>query len=267
MRKITALLAAIICCGAMLTACSDKGNTNEESKQESSASESTEPDSQGEKITGTTKRTVSNEEKGDGKIIAVPALTKAEKRASEKKFNIAGVGNILLDVDWSVISGGADSDIPILNEYPIVLQYKTGVDTCTITVEDGCETAETFAANTVESYKSAFGAAFDSIDIDDFERINIDGIDSFKIEAEVVSQGIEFEMLHILSNAENSNKTVSIMFLDKSGETEDIFDDFEKKKLEYNQSFIRGTTTAEAAKERIRSRTRARDELLSRAGR
>lgn len=266
MKRIAALLVGIICCGAMLTACSGKENTNEGSKQESSVSEGTEPDAQGERIAGTTKRTLSDDERGGGKIITAPDVTKAAKRAKEKTFNIVGVGNLILDEDWSVISGGGNGSIPSLSEYPAVLQYKTGTDTCTITVEDGCETEEAFAANTEESYKTAFGAAFDSIDIDDFERINIGGIDSYKIEAEVVSQGIELEMLHILSNAENSNKTVSVMFLDKSGETEDLFDDFEKKKLNYNQSFIRGKTGDELKNRREDLRKR-REDMFSRVSR
>ena len=203
MKRITALFAALMCCAAMVTACSDKGNTSEESKQESSAAESTEPDASMESAAGTTKRTLSDEEKGEGNIITAPNITRAAKQAKEKTFNIVGVGDLVLNEDWSVISGGGNGSIPSINEYPAILQYKTGTDTCTITVEDGCETEEAFAANTEESYKAVFGAAFDSIDIDDFERINIDGVDSFKIEAEVVSQGMEFEMLHILSNAEN----------------------------------------------------------------
>ena len=267
--KIKAFMCIIsaFCMFTAFTACSDKGGSSSESSKAESSAQSAAEESKKE-ITLPTKSSEALERQKErlSKIRAQVSQSAKQQEVVKKYFGFGNYGSVILDSDW-ILESADESKISVeLDEYPAILKYKTGTDTCTVVIEDGCETEEAFAANTEESYKTAFGAAFDSIDIDDFERINIGGIDSYKIEAEVVSQGIELEMLHILSNAENSNKTVSVMFLDKSGETEDLFDDFEKKKLNYNQSFIRGKTADELKKRREDLRKR-REDMFSRVSR
>lgn len=71
-------------------------------------------------------------------------------------------------------------------------------------------------------YIEAYGSAYDSIDITEFEQITIDEFDSFRIKADVVFKGEKFTMIHVISN-DVSEKSFSWMLLDSDGE----FDDFD----------------------------------------
>ena len=240
--KIKAIICIVsaFCMLTAFTACSDKGgSSSESSKAESSAQSAAE---------GTKKEVTLPTKSPEAQKKLEERLSKAKanmnvktqsQEAIKKYFEFGNYGSVILDSDW-ILDSADESKISVeFDEYPTVLKYKTGTDTCTVVVEDGCETEEAFAANTEESYKAAFGSQFDSIEIDEFEKLTIANVDSFKIEADVTVKGIEFEMLHILSNSTSANKTVSIMLLDQSGEIEDMFDDFEEEHIGYKVPLYR----------------------------
>ena len=247
--KIKALMCIVsaFCMLTAFTACSDKGGSSSESSKAESSAETAKEESKKE-ITLPTKspealekqkerfsKARANMKGSSGAKVGI----KTGETVMKKYFEFGCYGSVILDSDWTLDSAD-ESEISVnFDSYPTVLKYKTGTDTCTVVVEDGCETEEAFAANTEESYRAAYGSQFDSIEIDEFEKLTIDNVDSFKIEADVTAGGIEFEMLHILSNSTSANKTVSIMLLDKSGETEDLFDDFEEENINYKVPLYR----------------------------
>lgn len=256
--KIKAFMCIIsaFCMLTAFTACSDKGGSSSESSKAESSAQSAAEESKKE-ITLPTKSSEALERQKErlSKIRAQVSQSAKQQEVVKKYFGFGNYGSVILDSDW-ILESADESKISVeLDEYPAILKYKTGTDTCTVVIEDGCETEEAFAANTEESYKAAFGSQFDSIEIDEFEKLTIDNVDSFKIEAEVTAGGVEFEMLHILSNSTSANKTVSIMLLDKSGETEDLFDDFEEENINYGVPLYRDKlkTGRDAIEEKIKN--------------
>lgn len=166
----------------------------------------------------------------------------SEPEASEKLINLYGKGiNVYLDSNWTALSGTESDDIYLASvvSYPAIFQYKDNPEsTCTIIVQDGCETSEAFAANTEEAYIAAFGSEFDMLDIISFEFIDINNIASIKVIAKAEKNGVVFDMMHILSNDINKERTYSIMLLDADGSIIELFDAFEEK-LSYPYSISR----------------------------
>ncbi|MBQ8724791.1 MAG: hypothetical protein IJY74_03860, partial [Oscillospiraceae bacterium] len=114
-----------------------------------------------------------------------------------------------------------------LSAFPAILQYEETGSTCSIVMEDGCETDEAFGANTEESYISVFGSQFDEIEITGFEFIEVDSIDSIKVLGKVKAGGTEFDMMHLISNCTYKEKTISYMILDADGSLADFIECFE----------------------------------------
>lgn len=144
---------------------------------------------------------------------------------SDKAFTLKDCTTSLFMVNgWEILSVGTatNQQCDEITSFPAVLQYLDTKTTLTVTVADEVEEKETFLANTKESYITAYGNAYESIDITEFEQLSIDEFDSFKIKANVVIKGESFTMIHILSN-DVSGKTFSWMLLDSDGE----FDDFD----------------------------------------
>ena len=111
----------------------------------------------------------------------------------------------------------------MITSLPAVVQFKDTKDTLTITVVDVSEDRDSFLAGTEESYKAAYGAAYDSIDITEFRQLSIGKgeYDSFEIKADVVIKGESFKMIHVLSN-DVSGKSYSWMLLDSDGQFENF---------------------------------------------
>ncbi len=166
----------------------------------------------------------------------------SESEASEKLINLYGKGiNVYLDSNWTALSGTESDDIYLASvvSYPAIFQYKDNpANTCTIVVQDGCETAEAFAANDEESYIAAFGAEFDTLEITSFEFMDIEEVDSIKIIAKAEKNGVSFDMMHILSNNINKESTYSFILLDADGSITALFDNFEEK-LYYQHTMSR----------------------------
>ena len=135
------------------------------------------------------------------------------------------VTSVSLDEGWKIISGGEATDMQtdMITSLPAVVQFKDTKDTLTITVVDVSEDRDSFLAGTEESYKAAYGAAYDSIDITGFRQLSIGKgeYDSFEVKADVVIKGQSFKMIHILSN-DVSGKSYSWMLLDSDGQFEDF---------------------------------------------
>lgn len=168
-----------------------------------------------------------------GKRLTAPkvTITTTKPAARPMGINLNSEGaNIHFDTDWTPLTDhdrNTDTYI-VLTSFPAILQYKSPLSTCTVVMEEGCETEKAFAANTKESYIEAFGSQFDSIEISSFEFIKIDSIDSIKVTGSVISDSAEFEMAHIISNCTYKEKTISYMLLDADGNLTDMFADFEE---------------------------------------
>lgn len=255
-KRITAITLSL-CIFSVLTACGDSNSSKENSQQAVSVQTSinditTSVSTKISKPIAYTKAKPSEEDLKKYKkrlndtvsgtkipiSTANPKAKTSEQKIADKTFNLYGKGiNINLDCDWTLIQGGTDDNMyASITEYPAVLQYKTKTDTCNVVVADGSESEEEFASNNEESYISAYGASFDSIDIVSFENLEIDGLDSYKIIADVSSSGKKFKMMHILSNSTVKDKTISIMFLDNSGSITELYDNFEEKNIYYSDT-------------------------------
>lgn len=172
------------------------------------------------KITGTVKKTAKVRGKYDTNNTTLKTYSH-----SNKAFTLKDCSTSLFMVNgWEILSGGTatDQQSDEITSFPAVLQYLDTKTTLTITVADEVEEKESFLSGTEQTYIEDYGAAYDSIDITEFEQITIDEFDSFRIKANVVIKGEKFTMIHVISN-DVSEKSFSWMLLDSDGE----FDDFD----------------------------------------
>ena len=154
----------------------------------------------------------------------VPLETAKQYTHSNKAFTLKDCSTSLFMVNgWEILSGGiaTEQQSDQITSFPAILQYLDTKTTLTITVANEIEEKETFLANTEELYISAYGSAYDDIEITEFEQITIDEFDSFRIKANVVVNGESFTMIHIITN-DVSGKTFSWMLLDSDGEFADF---------------------------------------------
>lgn len=143
---------------------------------------------------------------------------------SDKAFTLKDCAtSIFMENGWELLSGGTatEQQTDEITSFPAVAQYLDTKTTLTITVTDECEDRDSFLAGTEETYIAAYGSAYDSIDITDFQQLSIDGFDSFIIKADAVIKGESFAMTHILSN-DVSGKSYSWMLLDSDGKFADF---------------------------------------------
>lgn len=262
------IMAAIFSIFAVISLTSCKGNENNTEKAEVTSTEAVVSSENEETIAVPEKSTENLEKvkkniKSNSKNTPVQTTAVQTKTAEEEKkiFNISGSGmNVYLTSDWVY----QNADEPYLEEIektPAILMYKTNVDNCTVLFADGCETEEEFANNTEESYISAYGSQFESINITSFESLEIDGLASFKIIADVKIGGKDVKMMHIISNSTVKNKTISVMLIDTDGETVSLFDNFEENNIYYSETLstdfrIKTGDDMNSVKERFNERKR-----------
>ncbi len=204
-----------------------------------------------------------------GKRLTAASIKTPEKPVSTVKNMGVGISEegvtMHINSNWSAITEyerTSETFIKLLS-FPAILQYDGTANTCTIVMEDGCETDEAFAANTEDSYLTVFGSQFDEIEITDFEFMEIDSIDSIKITGKIKSNGVEFDMMHIISNCTYKEKTISYMLLDADGSMTDFIDSFEDD-ITYT-SFFNGETEAKTKEMRDR-RNKLRDMVYDEDG-
>lgn len=220
-RNLLAVIMTGACLTALLTACG--GDDSSSSVENSAETSVTEASSTGKKLTvvpdnGKVSVSVNAED--------IMKKSKSSSKISSKVFKIDGyASSVSLDEGWKLISGGEATDMQtdMITSLPAVVQFKDTKDTLTITVVDVSEDRDSFLAGTEESYKAAYGAAYDSIDITGFRQLSIGKgeYDSFEVKADVVIKGQSFKMIHILSN-DVSGKSYSWMLLDSDGQFEDF---------------------------------------------
>ncbi len=218
----TNLLAVIMtgaCLTALLTACGgDDSSSSVENSAETSVTEAS--------LTGKKLTAIPDDVKVTRNAADIMEKSKSSSKISSKVFKIDGyASSVSLDEGWKLISGGEATDMQtdMITSLPAVVQFKDTKDTLTITVVDVSEDRDSFLAGTEESYKAAYGAAYDSIDITGFRQLSIGKgeYDSFEVKADVVIKGQSFKMIHILSN-DVSGKSYSWMLLDSDGQFENF---------------------------------------------
>lgn len=211
--KIISCFLAAVCLTATLTAC---GNNNSET-----ASTSQEP-----------KVTIQNTLPSAPKVsFNTPSNIKPRQsikvtpnKHSNKCFMLEGSAiSITMENGWEIEKGGnkTDNQTDCINSFPAVIKYLDTKNTIIIDVSEQCEDKDTFLANTKESYIEAYQVEFDTLNISDFEQLEIDKADSFKIVADVVINGEKYKMTHIISNNVD-NKDLSWMLLDSDGSFNDF---------------------------------------------
>ena len=218
-RKLLAVIMTGACLTALLTACGgDDSSSSVENSAETSVTEAS--------LTGKKLTAIPDDVKVTRNAADIMEKSKSSSKISSKVFKIDGyASSVSLDEGWKLISGGEATDMQtdMITSLPAVVQFKDTKDTLTITVVDVSEDRDSFLAGTEESYKAAYGAAYDSIDITGFRQLSIGKgeYDSFEVKADVVIKGQSFKMIHILSN-DVSGKSYSWMLLDSDGQFEDF---------------------------------------------
>ena len=218
-RNLLAVIMTGACLTALLTACGgDDSSSSVENSAETSVTEAS--------LTGKKLTAIPDDVKVTRNAADIMEKSKSSSKISSKVFKIDGYGSsVSLDEGWKLISGGEATDMQtdMITSLPAVVQFKDTKDTLTITVVDVSEDRDSFLAGTEESYKAAYGAAYDSIDITGFRQLSIGKgeYDSFEVKADVVIKGQSFKMIHILSN-DVSGKSYSWMLLDSDGQFEDF---------------------------------------------
>ena len=218
-RNLLAVIMTGACLTALLTAC---GGDDSSSSVENSAETSVTAAS----LTGKKLTAIPDDVKVTRDAADIMEKSKSSSKISSKVFKIDGyASSVSLDEGWKLISGGEATDMQtdMITSLPAVVQFKDTKDTLTITVVDVSEDRDSFLAGTEESYKAAYGAAYDSIDITGFRQLSIGKgeYDSFEVKADVVIKGQSFKMIHVLSN-DVSGKSYSWMLLDSDGQFEDF---------------------------------------------
>ena len=218
-RNLLAVIMTGACLMALLTAC---GGDDSSSSVENSAETSVTAAS----LTGKKLTAIPDDVKVTRNAADIMEKSKSSSKISSKVFKIDGyASSVSLDEGWKLISGGEATDMQtdMITSLPAVVQFKDTKDTLTITVVDVSEDRDSFLAGTEESYKAAYGAAYDSIDITGFRQLSIGKgeYDSFEVKADVVIKGQSFKMIHILSN-DVSGKSYSWMLLDSDGQFENF---------------------------------------------
>lgn len=218
-RNLLAVIMTGACLTALLTAC---GGDDSSSSVENSAETSVTAAS----LTGKKLTAIPDDVKVTRNAADIMKKSKSSSKISSKVFKIDGyASSVSLDEGWKLISGGEATDMQtdMITSLPAVVQFKDTKDTLTITVVDVSEDRDSFLAGTEESYKAAYGAAYDSIDITGFRQLSIGKgeYDSFEVKADVVIKGQSFKMIHVLSN-DVSGKSYSWMLLDSDGQFEDF---------------------------------------------
>lgn len=218
-RNLLAVIMTGACLTALLTACGGDDSSN--SVENSAETSVTEASLTGKKLTA-----IPDNVKVTRNVADIMEKSKSSSKISSKVFKIDGyASSVSLDEGWKLISGGEATDMQtdMITSLPAVVQFKDTKDTLTITVVDVSEDRDSFLAGTEESYKAAYGAAYDSIDITGFRQLSIGKgeYDSFEVKADVVIKGQSFKMIHILSN-DVSGKSYSWMLLDSDGQFENF---------------------------------------------
>lgn len=218
-RNLLAVIMTGACLTALLTACGgDDSSSSVENSAETSVTEAS--------LTGKKLTAIPDDVKVTRNAADIMEKSKSSSKISSKVFKIDGyASSVSLDEGWKLISGGEATDMQtdMITSLPAVVQFKDTKDTLTITVVDVSEDRDSFLAGTEESYKAAYGAAYDSIDITGFRQLSIGKgeYDSFEVKADDVIKGQSFKMIHILSN-DVSGKSYSWMLLDSDGQFEDF---------------------------------------------
>lgn len=218
-RNLLAVIMTGACLTALLTACGgDDSSSSVENSAETSVTEAS--------LTGKKLTAIPDDVKVTRNVADIMEKSKSSSKISSKVFKIDGyASSVSLDEGWKLISGGEATDMQtdMITSLPAVVQFKDTKDTLTITVVDVSEDRDSFLAGTEESYKAAYGAAYDSIDITGFRQLSIGKgeYDSFEVKADVVIKGQSFKMVHILSN-DVSGKSYSWMLLDSDGQFENF---------------------------------------------
>lgn len=218
-RNLLAVIMTGACLTALLTACGgDDSSSSVENSAETSVTEAS--------LTGKKLTAIPDDVKVTRNAADIMEKSKSSSKISSKVFKIDGyASSVSLDEGWKLISGGEATDMQtdMITSFPAVVQFKDTKDTLTITVVDVSEDRDSFLAGTEESYKAAYGAAYDSIDITGFRQLSIGKgeYDSFEVKADVVIKEQSFKMIHILSN-DVSGKSYSWMLLDSDGQFEDF---------------------------------------------
>lgn len=218
-RNLLAVIMTGACLTAFLTACGgDDSSSSVENSAETSVTEAS--------LTGKKLTAIPDDVKVTRNAADIMEKSKSSSKISSKVFKIDGyASSVSLDEGWKLISGGEATDMQtdMITSLPAVVQFKDTKDTLTITVVDVSEDRDSFLAGTEESYKAAYGAAYDSIDITGFRQLSIGKgeYDSFEVKADVVIKGQSFKMIHILSN-DVSGKSYSWMLLDSDGQFENF---------------------------------------------
>ena len=218
-RNLLAVIMTGACLTALLTACGgDDSSSSVENSAETSVTEAS--------LTGKKLTAIPDNVKVTRNVADIMEKSKSSSKISSKVFKIDGyASSVSLDEGWKLISGGEATDMQtdMITSLPAVVQFKDTKDTLTITVVDVSEDRDSFLAGTEESYKAAYGAAYDSIDITGFRQLSIGKgeYDSFEVKADVVIKGQSFKMVHILSN-DVSGKSYSWMLLDSDGQFENF---------------------------------------------
>ena len=218
-RNLLAVIMTGACLTALLTACGgDDSSSSVENSAETSVTEAS--------LTGKKLTAIPDNVKVTRNVADIMEKSKSSSKISSKVFKIDGyASSVSLDEGWKLISGGEATDMQtdMITSLPAVVQFKDTKDTLTITVVDVSEDRDSFLAGTEESYKAAYGAAYDSIDITGFRQLSIGKgeYDSFEVKADVVIKGQSFKMIHVLSN-DVSGKSYSWMLLDSDGQFEDF---------------------------------------------
>lgn len=218
-RNLLAVIMTGACLTALLTACGgDDSSSSVENSAETSVTEAS--------LTGKKLTAIPDDVKVTRNVADIMEKSKSSSKISSKVFKIDGyASSVSLDEGWKLISGGEATDMQtdMITSLPAVVQFKDTKDTLTVTVVDVSEDRDSFLAGTEESYKAAYGAAYDSIDITGFRQLSIGKgeYDSFEVKADVVIKGQSFKMIHVLSN-DVSGKSYSWMLLDSDGQFEDF---------------------------------------------
>lgn len=218
-RNLLAVIMTGACLTALLTACGgDDSSSSVENSAETSVTEAS--------LTGKKLTAIPDNVKVTRNVADIMEKSKSSSKISSKVFKIDGyASSVSLDEGWKLISGGEATDMQtdMITSLPAVVQFKDTKDTLTITVVDVSEDRDSFLAGTEESYKAAYGAAYDSIDITGFRQLSIGKgeYDSFEVKADVVIKGQSFKMIHVLSN-DVSGKSYSWMLLDSDGQFENF---------------------------------------------
>lgn len=219
--KLSAVVSAALFMASLFTACgnNDTKEASTDSKTVSDPAAVSTANGAITKVNGKASVTIPSAKK-----IPAGATTAKAYSHSNKAFSLQGYSTTLfMENGWEISDGGEATDMQTdtVTSFPAVIRYEDTKDTLTITVVEEVEDRESFLAGTEESYIEAYGGAYESIDITDFQQLTIDEFDSFKIVADVVISGESFEMTHILSN-DVAGKSYSWMLLDADGTFKDF---------------------------------------------